>query len=52
MDKNSIEKVILDKEFWKSIVICLKGAFSKMQVLGMVYFDDKPIMGFIYKVMD
>jgi len=46
-DGSSVEEVVLDKEFWKSIVICLKGAFPIMQVLRMVDFDDKPVMGFI-----
>jgi len=51
-DKNLVENVVLDKEFSKSIIICLKGAFPIMQVLRMIDSDDKPTMGFIYKVMD
>ena len=51
-DGSSVEEVVLDKEFWKSIVTCLKGAFPIMQVLRMVNSDDKPAMGFIYKAMD
>jgi len=51
-DKNLVENVVLDKEFSKSIIICLKCAFPIMQVLRMIDSDDKPTMGFIYKVMD
>jgi len=51
-DGNSVEEVVLDTKFWKSIVKCLKGAFFTMQVFRMVDFDDKPVMSFIYKAMD
>jgi len=36
MDEN-LFKEVLDKEFWKNIIICLNGAFSIMQVLRMIY---------------
>jgi len=46
------EDVALDKEFWNSIVICLRGPFPIMQVLRMVDSNEKQAIGFIYKAMD
>ncbi|RDX66288.1 hypothetical protein CR513_54955, partial [Mucuna pruriens] len=41
------------KEFWKNIIICLKGACPLNEVLRLVDLDKKPAMGFfIYKEMD
>jgi hypothetical protein len=51
-DGKSVEDVVLDKEFWKGIVICLKGANPLIKVLRMVDSDEKPTMGFIYEAMD
>ena len=42
----------MDKEFWKNIVICLKGAPLLMKVLRLVDSDEKAAMGFIYEEMD
>jgi hypothetical protein len=44
--------MILDKEFWKDIVICLRGATPLMKVLRLADSDQKPAMGFIYEAMD
>jgi hypothetical protein len=51
-DEKSVEDVVLDKDFWKGIVICLKGANPLIKVLRMVDSDEKPTMGFIYEAMD
>jgi len=51
-DGNMVEDVVLDKEFWKSIITCLKGALPLIEVLRLVDLDQKPAMGFIYEVMD
>ncbi|KAF1879893.1 hypothetical protein Lal_00022796 [Lupinus albus] len=53
-DGRLIGDVVLDKEFWKSIVFVLKGAFPLMKVLRLVDSDDyeKPPMGLIYEAMD
>ena len=44
--------MILDKKFWKDIVICLRGATPLMKVLRLVDSNQKTAMGFIYEVMD
>ena len=51
-DENSIEEVVLDKEFWKSIVIYSKGTFFIIEVLRMVGSDDELAISFMYKAMD
>jgi hypothetical protein len=50
-DGKHVEEVIIDKKFWKSVVICLKGAFPLVKVLMLVDSDEKPAMGFIYEEM-
>lgn len=47
-----IEEVVMDRDFWKKIVICLKGAYPLMKVLRLVDSDEKPAMGYIYEEMD
>ncbi|XP_027340931.1 uncharacterized protein LOC113854230 [Abrus precatorius] len=47
-----IENLVIDKEFWKNILNCLKGAYPLIQVLQLVDLDDKPAMGFVYEEMD
>ncbi|KAK7259192.1 hypothetical protein RIF29_24792 [Crotalaria pallida] len=42
----------MDKEFWKNIVECLKGAYPLIKVLRLVDSEEKPAMGFIYEEMD
>jgi hypothetical protein len=44
--------MILDKEFWKDIVICLRGATPLLKVLRLVDSDKKPAMRFIYEAID
>ncbi|RDY13851.1 hypothetical protein CR513_01165, partial [Mucuna pruriens] len=51
-DGKLVEDVVLDKEFWKNIIICLKGACPLIEVLRLVDSDKKPAMGFIYEAMD
>ncbi|XP_027941001.1 uncharacterized protein LOC114194784 [Vigna unguiculata] len=51
-DGKIVEDVVLDKEFWKNIITCLKGAFPLIEVLRLVDSDQKPAMGFIYEAMD
>jgi len=47
-----IEEVVMDKEFWKDIVTCCKGAFPLIEVLRLVDSDEQPAMGWIYEAMD
>ena len=51
-DGNMVEDVVLDKEFWKSIITCLKGALPLIEVLRLADSDQKLAMGFIYESMD
>jgi len=51
-DGKIVEDVVLDKEFWKNIITCLKGALPLIEVLRLVDSDQKPTMGFIYEAMD
>ncbi|OIW17919.1 hypothetical protein TanjilG_00248 [Lupinus angustifolius] len=53
-DERLVEDVVLDKEFWKSVVFVLKGAFRLMKVLRLVDSDDyeKLLMGLIYEAID
>ncbi|XP_061365791.1 uncharacterized protein LOC133309070 [Gastrolobium bilobum] len=45
-----IEDVVMDKRFWKNIIVCLKGAYPLIKVLHFVNSDKKP-MAFIYEEM-
>ncbi|XP_019442238.1 PREDICTED: uncharacterized protein LOC109346951 [Lupinus angustifolius] len=53
-NRRLIEDVVLDKEFWRSIVFVLDGAFLLMKVLRLVDSDDyeKPSMRLVYETMD
>ena len=51
-DGKMIENVVLDRMFWRDIVICLRGAYPLLHVLRMVDSDEKPAMGYIYEEMD
>jgi len=51
-DGKALEDMILDKEFWKDIVICLRGATPLIKVHRLVDSDKKPAMRFIYEAMD
>ncbi|CAK8575933.1 unnamed protein product [Lathyrus sativus] len=47
-----IEEVVMDKEFWKNIVICCNRAYPLIKVLRLVDFGEIPAMGLIYEEMD
>ncbi|XP_068498554.1 uncharacterized protein [Phaseolus vulgaris] len=51
-DGKIVEEVVLDQNFWKNVIICLKGALPLIEVLRLVDSDQKPTMGFIYEAMD
>ncbi|KAF1896197.1 hypothetical protein Lal_00027263 [Lupinus albus] len=51
-DGRFVENVVMDKEFWNNIVVCLKGAYPLIKVLRLVDLYEKPVMGFIYEAMD
>jgi len=46
-----IEDVVLDKGFWKNVMICYKGIYPIIEVLRLVNSIEKPTMGFIYEAM-
>ncbi|KAI5395052.1 hypothetical protein KIW84_061600 [Lathyrus oleraceus] len=48
----SVEDVVFDHEFWKNILICLKGADPLIGVLRLVNSMDNPATGFIYEAME
>ncbi|XP_039682519.1 uncharacterized protein [Medicago truncatula] len=47
-----VEDVVLDKEFWKNVMICLNGANPLLDVLRLVNTIDEPATGFIYEAME
>ncbi|XP_058754431.1 uncharacterized protein LOC131627609 [Vicia villosa] len=51
-DWKSVENIVTNRNFWKNLVICLKGDFPLLKVLRMVDSDEKPAMGYIYEAMD
>jgi hypothetical protein len=51
-DGKNLESMVMDKEFCKNIVICLKGAYPLIKFICLVDFDEKPAMGFTYEAMD
>ncbi|KAI5388977.1 hypothetical protein KIW84_074583 [Lathyrus oleraceus] len=51
-DGKFVENIVTNKDFWKNLIICLKGAFPLLKVLRMVDFDEKAAMGYIYEAMD
>ncbi|KAK2431194.1 hypothetical protein QL285_029453 [Trifolium repens] len=52
VDGKQIEEVVMDKGFWKDIIICLKGAGPLIKVLRMVDSEEELAMGLIYEAMD
>jgi hypothetical protein len=52
VDGKQIEEVVMDKGFWKDVIICLKGAGPLIKVLRMVDSEEEPAMGLIYEAMD
>ena len=51
-DAKIAEDVVLDKDFWKNIITCMKGALPLIELLRVIDSNQKPTMGFIYEVMD
>jgi len=51
-DRGFVDNLILDKECWKNILNCMRGAFSLIKMLHMVDSDEKPATRFIYEEMD
>ena len=51
-DGKIVENTVCDKEFWKSIVVCLRASYPLIKVLRLVDSDENPAMGFIYEEMD
>jgi hypothetical protein len=47
-----IQNCVLNNRFWHEVTICIKAAYPLIKVLRLVDSDEKPAMGFIYKVMD
>lgn len=45
------KSIVMDHKFWKSIVVCLKGANPLIKLLHLVSSDTKPAIGFIYEEM-
>ncbi|XP_050889717.1 uncharacterized protein LOC127095008 [Lathyrus oleraceus] len=43
---------VTNKDFWKNLSICLKGAFPLLKVLRMVDSNEKEAMSYIYEAMD
>jgi hypothetical protein len=52
VDGKQIEEVVMDKNFWKDVVICLKGAGPLIKVLRIVDSEEEPAMRLIYDAMD
>jgi hypothetical protein len=48
----SVEDLVLDKAFWKNVMICYEGANPVVQALHLVNSIGKPAMGFIYEAME
>ena len=44
--------VLCDDRFWKFIQYCLKCVTPLVKMLRLLYGDAKPIMPYIYEVMD
>lgn len=43
---------LLDNQFWKNIVTCLKDVCPTIGVLRLVDSNAKPAMGFVYSAID
>jgi hypothetical protein len=50
-DGKLVQNTVLDKNFWKNVILCLWAAFPLLRVLRMVD-SDEPAMGLIYEAMD
>jgi hypothetical protein len=51
-DGKLVQNIVLDKDFWKNVILCLRAAFPLLRVLRMVDSDEEPAMGLIYEAMD
>ncbi|KAI5411161.1 hypothetical protein KIW84_056341 [Lathyrus oleraceus] len=51
-DEKLVENIVTNMDFWKNLIIFLKGAFPLLKVLRMVDSDEKAAMGYIYEAMD
>jgi hypothetical protein len=51
-DGKSVEDVVLDKEFWKNVMICYKGIYPLLEVLRLANSTEEPTIGFIYEAME
>jgi hypothetical protein len=51
-DGKSVEDLVLDKEFWKNVMICYEGENHVVQVLHLANSIGKPAIGFIYEAME
>jgi hypothetical protein len=47
-----VEDVVLNKEFWKNVMICYKSIHHLLFALGLVNLVNEPAMGFIYEHME
>ncbi|XP_040867434.1 uncharacterized protein [Glycine max] len=45
------KSIVMGDKFWKSIMVCLKGANPLIKLLHLVSSDTKPAIGFIYEEM-
>ncbi|XLU47863.1 hypothetical protein S245_042677, partial [Arachis hypogaea] len=50
-EEKIIASVVLDKVFWKEVVICLRAAYPLLHVLRMVDSEEKTATGFIFEEM-
>ncbi|KAF1892691.1 hypothetical protein Lal_00031963 [Lupinus albus] len=51
-DGRFVENVVINKEFWNNIVVCLKDVYPLIKVLQLVDLDEKLALGFIYEAMN
>ncbi|GAU41170.1 hypothetical protein TSUD_89670, partial [Trifolium subterraneum] len=48
----NVQKIVLNKLFWKNVLNCLRGAFPLVKVLRMMDSEERPAMGHLYEEMD
>ena len=51
-DGKLIENVVLDRMFWRDVVLCLRGAYPLLHMLCLEDSDEKLAMEYIYEEMD
>ncbi|KAL5554306.1 hypothetical protein UlMin_041707 [Ulmus minor] len=47
-----VAELVLDHSFWTEAEMALKAAIPLVRVLNLIFETDKPLVGFIYEVMD